>query len=32
MVGQFEIVIYWLKADVDRDYFMEVSTRATAFG
>src|SRR5215218_400629 len=31
MDGQFEIVIYRLKADVDRDHFMEVSTRATAW-
>ncbi len=29
MDGQFEIVIYRLKPDVDRDEFMEISTRAT---
>src|SRR5215213_5947298 len=29
MVGQFEIVIYRLKPDVDRDQFMEISSRAT---
>ena len=29
MDGQFEIVIYRLKADVNRDQFMEVSARAT---
>jgi hypothetical protein len=29
MDGQFEIVIYRLKADVDRNQFMEISDRAT---
>ena len=29
MDGQFEIVIYRLKPDVDRDQFIEISTRAT---
>ena len=29
MDGQFEIVIYRLKVDVNRDQFMEVSARAT---
>src|SRR5919107_1567577 len=29
MDEQFEIVIYRLKADVDRDQFMEISDRAT---
>ena len=29
MDGQFEIVIYRLKADVDRDQFIEISERAT---
>jgi quinol monooxygenase YgiN len=29
MDGQFEIVIYRLKAEVHRDQFMEVSARAT---
>lgn len=29
MDGQFEIVIYRLKPDQDRDQFMEISTRAT---
>ena len=29
MDGQFEIVIYRLKADVSWDQFMEVSARAT---
>ena len=29
MDGQFEIVIYRLKPGVDRDQFMEISTRAT---
>jgi hypothetical protein len=29
MDGQFEIVIYKLKASVNRDQFMEVSARAT---
>ena len=29
MDGQFEIVIYRLKSDVNRDQFMEVSARAT---
>jgi quinol monooxygenase YgiN len=31
MGGQFEIVIYRLKAGVNRDQFMEVSARATAW-
>jgi antibiotic biosynthesis monooxygenase (ABM) superfamily enzyme len=29
MDGQFEIVIYRLKPDVDRNRFLEISTRAT---
>jgi antibiotic biosynthesis monooxygenase (ABM) superfamily enzyme len=29
MDGQFEIIIYRLKPGVDRDQFMEISTRAT---
>jgi antibiotic biosynthesis monooxygenase (ABM) superfamily enzyme len=29
MDGQFEIVIYRLKPDVDRNQFMEISARAT---
>jgi antibiotic biosynthesis monooxygenase (ABM) superfamily enzyme len=29
MYGQFEIVIYRLKPDVDRNRFLEISTRAT---
>jgi antibiotic biosynthesis monooxygenase (ABM) superfamily enzyme len=29
MDGQFEIVIYRLKADVDQDQFLEISARAT---
>ena len=29
MDGQFEIVIYRLKPDVDRDQFIEISNRAT---
>ena len=29
MEGQFEIVIYRLKPDMDREQFMDVSTRAT---
>ena len=29
MDGQFEIVIYRLKPDVDRDQFIEISTQAT---
>ena len=29
MKGQFEIVVYRLKPDLNRDQFMEISTRAT---
>ena len=31
MDGQFEIVIYRLKADVNRDQFLDISARATAW-